>query len=102
MTKCDWCGKHESSATIKIGANAFHVCTKCLEAFKEKRCIDCGAPITLNRFQNGRCLKCAQVHNIREEKRELDESMSIDGLMCDGSENLDEHLYQAWMTGKKL
>lgn len=99
MTVCEWCGKESTQIVkLKIGTQNFKICSKCADSFKERKCIDCGAPITLNKFDKGRCLKCAQLFNSRVAKAEQDMDNAYEG---EGG-NIDDELYTAWLEQRPL
>lgn len=99
MIQCSWCGKEFQTLTkVKIGTRGFVVCEKCLEAFKNHKCIECGSPITLNKFDHGRCLKCAQLYNSKLAREQLDRENEIETT----DENLDDEVYTAWMEQRPI
>lgn len=99
MAICEWCGKHTDQVIkLKIGTMNFKICEKCSDSFKARKCIECGAPITLNKFDRGRCLKCAQLFNskIAKAQQDLDNSYDSEGG------NIDDELYTAWLEQRPI
>ena len=102
MARCEWCFENKDKLNkIKLGNQVFEICDKCLKSLKDGVCIDCGQPVTMSKFDKGRCLKCAQLVNYKLEKK-LEDEINAPLEYEDGHKPMDPILYEAWMTGKTI
>lgn len=103
MAMCEWCFEDRDKLNkIKLGSQVFQICDKCLEALKNRKCIDCGDDIkSMSNFDKGRCSKCAQIANYKLQKK-LEDEINAPLEYEDGHEPMDPILYEAWLTGKTI